>query len=119
LRPDDQVVRQEHDLQPHLVERELLERELGQAGVLVVADPVFNPGALAMAALDDRDVGVGLVGQDRLEAIPVAVGERQLRAGVGALPPHDHPQPLRPSAEAEPVDDLHDLAVGALAVVPI
>ena len=57
LGPDDQVVREHHDLQPHLVERELLERELGQAGVLVVADPVLDPGALAVAALDHGDVG--------------------------------------------------------------
>ena len=31
LGPDDQVVREHHDLQPHLVELKLLERELGQA----------------------------------------------------------------------------------------
>jgi hypothetical protein len=42
LGPDDQVVREQHDLQPHLVERELLERELRQAGVLVVTDPVLD-----------------------------------------------------------------------------
>ncbi len=29
LGPDDQVVREHHDLQPYLVERELFERELG------------------------------------------------------------------------------------------
>src|SRR5436309_2553849 len=38
LSPDDQVVRERDDLQPHLVERERFERKLGQAGVLVVAD---------------------------------------------------------------------------------
>ena len=56
LGPDDQVVREQHDLQPHLVERERLERELRQAGVLVVADAVLDVGVLAVAALDDRDV---------------------------------------------------------------
>jgi hypothetical protein len=35
-------VREHHDLQPHLVERELLERELGKAGVLVVADAILD-----------------------------------------------------------------------------
>ena len=52
LGPDDQVVREHDDLQPHLVERERLERELRQAGVLVVADAVFDVRALAVAALD-------------------------------------------------------------------
>src|ERR1019366_9280022 len=42
LGPDEQVVRERDDLKPHLVERELFEWELGQAGVLVVADPVLD-----------------------------------------------------------------------------
>jgi hypothetical protein len=87
LGPDDQVVREPHDLQPRLVERELLERELGQAGVLVVADPVLDVGVLTVAALDDRDVLIVLVGEDRLEAVAVVVGERQLRAGCGRSRP--------------------------------
>ena len=97
LGPDDQVVREHHDLQPHLVERELLERELRKAGVLVVADPVLDAGALAVTALEDGDVLVGLVGEDRLEAVAVVVGERQLRAGVRALAPDDQPRTLGPS----------------------
>ena len=59
LGPDDQVVREQHDLQPHLVELKFLERELGQAGVLVVADAVLDVGVLAVAALNDRDVVSG------------------------------------------------------------
>jgi hypothetical protein len=48
LGPDDQVVREHHDLEPHLVERKLPERELGQAAVLVIADAILDPGALAV-----------------------------------------------------------------------
>jgi hypothetical protein len=70
LGPDEQVVGEHHDLDPHLVERELLERQLGQAGVLVVTDAVLDPGALAVTTLQDCDVRVGLIGQDRLEAVP-------------------------------------------------
>jgi hypothetical protein len=65
LGPDDQVVREYHDLDPYLVECERLEREFLKAGVLIVADAVLDAGALAVAALEDRDVRVGLVGQDR------------------------------------------------------
>ena len=54
LGPDDQVAREHHDLGPHFVERELLEREFGQAGVLVVTDPVLDVRVLAVAALDWR-----------------------------------------------------------------
>ena len=85
LGPDDQVVCEHHDLHPHLVHRELFERQLAKAGVFVVADAVLDPGALAVAAFDNSDVLVGLVGQDRLEAVSVMVGERQLRAGVRPL----------------------------------
>ena len=94
LGPYDQVVREHHDLQPHLVQRELLERELLKAGVLVVADAVLDVRVLAVATLDVGDVLVGLVGQDRLEAVAVMVGERELRAGVRALAPDDQPDPV-------------------------
>ena len=47
LGPDDQVVRERDDLQPHLVELKLLARELGQAGVLVVTDPILDVRVLA------------------------------------------------------------------------
>jgi hypothetical protein len=43
--------------------------------LLVVADVVLDAGAGAMAALKRRDVRVGLVSQDRLEAVAVVVGE--------------------------------------------
>jgi hypothetical protein len=75
LGPDDQVVREHHDLQPHFVERERFERELRQAGVFVVADAVLDPGALTVVTLDHGDIGVGLVGQDGLAAEAVVVGE--------------------------------------------
>jgi hypothetical protein len=41
--------------------------------------------------------GIGLVGQQGLEAMAVVVGERQLRAGMRALATDDHPGPGRPS----------------------
>jgi len=56
---------------------------VAQPGVLVVADVVFDAGASAVAALDGRDLLVGLVGEDRLEAVPVDVGEAQLGARMG------------------------------------
>ena len=80
LSPDDQVVRQHHDLHQHFVHREPLERQLEKAGVLVVADAVLDACALTVTALQNGDVGVELVGEDRLEAVSVVVGERQLRA---------------------------------------
>ena len=55
-----------------------------------------------VATLDERRVaGVGLIGEDRLEAVPVVVGEGQLRAGVRALAPHDHARPRRPTGKVE------------------
>jgi hypothetical protein len=58
LGPDDQSCASEHhDLEPHLVEGELFERELREAGVFVVADAVLDVRVLAVAALDDRESG--------------------------------------------------------------
>jgi len=59
--------------------------------------------ASAVAALDRGDVLVGLVSEDRLEAVPVDVGERELRAGVGALAPGDHARALGPAGEIQSV----------------
>jgi hypothetical protein len=42
-----------------------------------------------VTALEHGDVLVGLVGEDRLEAVAVVVGEAQLRAGVRALAADD------------------------------
>ena len=75
---------------------EVAEGQVPEAGVFVVADVVFATGALAMAQLERLDVGVGLVGQDGLEAVAVVIGEGQLRAGMRALAPHDHPRRRRP-----------------------
>jgi len=55
------------------------EGHVAQAGVLVVADVVLNAGAGAV--LDVRDVLAALVGEDRLEAVAVVVGEAQLAGG--------------------------------------
>src|SRR5207237_2622362 len=67
--------------------------------------------------LDDGDVLVGLVGEDRLEAVAVVIGERQLRAGVRTLTPHDQPAALGPGGQIDHVGDLTDLAVLALTAV--
>jgi len=55
LGPDEQVVRDQDKVEPHLVEGVVVEGELAQAGVFVVADVVFDVGALAVAALEDLE----------------------------------------------------------------
>ena len=69
-----------------------------------------------MIALGDL---AGLVGEDGLEAVPVVVGEGQLRAGMRALATDQDPRARGPGLEVEPVGDLGDLPVGALAAVLI
>jgi len=80
---------------------------------------VFDAGALAVAALDDGDVAVGLVGEDRLEAVAVVVGEGQLGAGMWALAAHDHSRARRPAGEVQRAGELGDVAVVALAAVVV
>ena len=59
----------------------------------------------------------GLVGEDRLEAVPIVVGEGELRAGMRALAADDHPRPGRPALQIEVAGDLSDLPVGTRAAV--
>ena len=116
LGPGDQVVGDAHDLQPDAVMFEVAERQVPEAGVFVVSDVVLDAGAATVIALELGDV-FGLVGEDRLEAMPVQIGERQLRAGVRALAAHQHPRPRRPAREVKLLGDLGDLSVGPIGAV--
>ena len=57
------------------------------AGRLQALDAVFDLGVLAVVSFQCGDIGIGLVGDETLEAVPVEVGKRELRAGVRALAP--------------------------------
>ena len=94
------------------------ERQVAHAGVFVVADVVLDASAAAVVTLKLGD-RAGLVGEDRLEAMTVVVGEGQLRAGVRALAPDDHPRALRPAGQVEMLGDLADLPVRARVPVLI
>ena len=52
-----------------------------------------------------------------MEAVPVVVGEGELRAGMRALAADDHPRPGRPALQIEVAGDLGDLSVGTRAAV--
>ena len=82
---------------------------------LVVGDLVLDP----VATLERGDVSVLLVGEDRLEAMAVRVGELKLGAGMGALAAEDHPRAGRPALRVEQTGDLGDRAVGPLVAVLI
>lgn len=58
-----------------------------------------------MALLQFGDLA-GLVGEDCLEAMPVDVGEVQLRAGVRAFAADEHPRTRRPRRQVQQVGDL-------------
>jgi hypothetical protein len=56
-----------------------------------------------VTALDGSDVGLVLVGEDRLEAVTVVVLKRQLGAGVGALAADDDARARGPAGQVEAV----------------
>ena len=95
LGPDDEVVREAHDRQPDLVVLEGSERQVAHPRVFVVADVVLDTGAGAVITLKRSD-RPGLIGEDRLEAMTVVVGEGQLRAGMRALAADNHSRAPRP-----------------------
>jgi len=79
-----------HELKPDAVVLEIAERQVAQPPVLVVADVALDACATAVVA-HDRGQRPGPVGEDRLEAMLVMVGEGELRAGMRALAPNDRP----------------------------
>lgn len=69
------------------------ERQVAQAGGLGRPDTVLDAGVAAVTQLETGDVGIGLIGDERLEAVPVDIGEGELRARVRTFPTHDGPGP--------------------------
>jgi hypothetical protein len=94
-----------------------VKRQVAQAGGLGAADAVLHAGALPVAQFKDRQVGVGLVGDEHLEAVAVKVGEAQLRAGVGPLTAAQQAGGGRPVAQLDPAGQrAHPGAVAGLPV---
>ena len=67
------------------------EGRLVEPGVFEVADQLLGPAPAPLQGFEVGDVGVGLVGDEHLEAVAVDVGEGELGAGVGFLAADDGP----------------------------
>ena len=110
-------MREERELKPRRVRGEAVEREVPGAGRLERLDAVLDLGVLAVSRLQHGDVRAVLVGDEALEAMPVEVGEGELRAGMRTLAPADQPGSLRPAVEVDLAGQLgHPRAVARLAV---
>ena len=81
LCPGDQVLAREHELEPDRVGREGAERRLRRP-LFGAADRVLDARTATVDLLEPRDAPAGLVGDEDLEAVPVVIGEGELRAGV-------------------------------------
>jgi hypothetical protein len=116
--PDREVLGGQDQLQPDGVAAPVVEGEVAQAGGFGGADAILDAGALAVAQLQAGQVAVGLVGEEDLEAVPVVVGEAQLRTGVGVFPAADRARAWWPVAKVDPAGQLDhlrttaDLAIG-------
>ena len=116
LAPGEQVVGDEYGGQPGVVDGESARRQVGAAGVFEVADQSLGSSAAAVDRFEVGDVGVGLVGDERLEAVPVDIGERELGAGMGDL--RDGRSSGSLPASRSTVDEVGDLGdLGVVAVV--
>ena len=86
------------------------QRERAQADVLGDADAVLAAGPAPVAQLEVGELGPGSaggrVGGERGDAVPVDVGDGQLRAGVGSFLAHDHAHALGPVRQLEQVGEF-------------
>jgi hypothetical protein len=103
LRPGNQVLGDEDEIEPDLVGSEVAEGQVAQTGRLATADPVLDPGMATVPRFQDGEIGFGLVRDEHLKAKPVVVGEGQLRTGMWPLAPTDGPRAGRPRGEVEVV----------------
>ena len=103
LRPREEVLGDQRDLQPGLVVLEGVVGEVAHAGVLAGADAVLDPRAAAVAQLQRGDVLAVLVGEEAGVPVAVFVEDRELRAGMRPLAPDDQPGSLGPGGQVQTV----------------
>ena len=99
--PGEQVLGEQRELEPRLVGLERLERQAAEPELLRFLDAVIDAGVQTVALLELRDPGVLLVGEEALVAVPIGIGEAQLRARVRPFFAHDQPCPFRPAAQID------------------
>jgi hypothetical protein len=75
LCPDQQVGGQHGDLEPDLVLVEFVKGQVGQAGVLEIADVILGAGALTVPDFQTRDRPAAGVGGKAGDPPPVVIGE--------------------------------------------
>ena len=91
------------------------EGHLGHPGLLGDADRVLDLGPAAVAQLQGSDVLISLVADEGGVAVAgLAVEDRELGAGMGALASEDEPRALGPVGNVEAIGEFRD--VGALAL---
>src|SRR4051794_41939802 len=82
LQPGGQVSGERHQGAPDLVGGEVVQRQVGQPGVLGAPDAVLGPGAAAVPQLQIGQLSTGGVGDEGGDPMSVDVGDPQLGAGM-------------------------------------
>ena len=120
LHPGNKLGGELDDLAPDLVLREGLQRELQQAHVLGVTDPVLAPGAAAVPQLQDGQLSAWGVGRECGDAHALVIGDPQLRPRMRTLLAHDHPHPLGPAGKVQQPGQLrHERPVAEPVVITV
>lgn len=101
LRPGEEVLGEQDEVEPELIGRGVVVGQVGQAGVLRAPDPVLDAGPAAVPKLQHRQIIAWCVGGEAGDPVPVGVGQPQLRAGVRPLLADGHPHPGRPSGQVQ------------------
>ena len=105
LHPGGQVDGEGDDGAPDLVLSEVVQRQVGQSGVLGHPDAVFGAGSAAVPQFQVGQLGAGAggagVGGERGDPHPVDVGEPQLGPGMGPFLAADNPHAFRPAGQIQ------------------
>ena len=105
------------DLAPDPVLVEPVQRQIRQARVLRVADPVLTTGPAPVTHFQIRQLPAEGVRRERGQPVAVDIVEPQLSARMGPFAPHDHPHTRRPAGQVNQPGELgHIRAVTGLAI---
>ena len=84
--------------------------QVGESGVLGVADPALAAPPAPIEGVEEADVVFWVVGDEDLVAVALDIAEGELGAWVGLLAPDDHPGALPQCDKIHQVGDLGHLS---------
>jgi hypothetical protein len=101
LSPGEEFAGESDQGAPDPVRVEPVQRQVGQASVLGVADPVLGPGPAAVPQFQIGQLSALGVGRERGDPVPIDIGQAELGSGMGSFLAGNDSHAFGPAGQVE------------------